>query len=223
VPPDTEPPGRPAPEQHADQRPGQRLGEGAGGAPDRPQPPVRGERLARIVAAARAVLAAEGIDALTMRRLASELDIQAPSLYKHLSGKPAVEDALIVDALTEIGTALHQAVAAAPAGRAVVALLHRYRSVGRREPNLYRLATGRPLRRDSLPAGLEAWAGEPFYLVTGDEPLAQALWSYAHGMVVLELDGRYPPGSDLDATWRAGAEAFQAAADRTRGAGRAGG
>ena len=44
--------------------------------------------------------------------------------------------------------------------------------------------------------------------MTGDPALAQALWSFAHGMVILELDDRYPPGSDLDRTWRAGAAAF---------------
>jgi hypothetical protein len=27
-------------------------------------------------------------------------------------------------------------------------------------------------------------------------------------MVILELDGRYPPDSDLDATWAAGVQAF---------------
>jgi hypothetical protein len=50
--------------------------------------------------------------------------------------------------------------------------------------------------------------------VTKDEHLAQALWSYAHGMVTLELDERYPPGSDLDRTWSAGAAAFERAARR---------
>ena len=37
---------------------------------------------------------------------------------------------------------------------------------------------------------------------------SQALWSFAHGMVILEIDGRYPDGSDLDRTWAAGADAF---------------
>ena len=45
-----------------------------------------------------------------------------------------------------------------------------------------------------------------------DEPhLAQALWSFAHGMVILEIDGRYPQDpqdSGLDKTWEAGAAAF---------------
>jgi AcrR family transcriptional regulator len=182
-------------------------------AANRPVLPAYPPRVAQILAAARAVLDAEGVDALTMRRLGAELGIRAPSLYKHLPGKDAVADALVAAGLAEIGAVLHAAAANAPPGREVAGLLAAYRTFARREPNLYRLATTEPLRREALPAGLEDWAGEPFFLVTGEAHLAQALWSYAHGMVILELDGRYPPGSDLDATWAAGAAAFQAAAD----------
>jgi AcrR family transcriptional regulator len=164
------------------------------------------KRAGDIVAAAREILAAEGLEALTMRRLAAELGIQAPSLYKHLPGKHAVEDALIAAALAELGAALHAVVDAD--GR-VLDLLRVYRSYALREPDLYRLATAGQLRRDALPAGLEEWAGTPFFRITGDPAIAQALWSFAHGMVILELDDRYPPGSDLDATWIAGASAFQ--------------
>jgi hypothetical protein len=45
-------------------------------------------------------------------------------------------------------------------------------------------------------------------LATGDYSVAQALWSFAHGMVILELDNRFPPTSDLDRTWAAGVAAF---------------
>ncbi len=55
---------------------------------------------------------------------------------------------------------------------------------------------------------LEAWAGEPFLLATGDPWKAQALFSFAHGMVILELDDRFPEGSELDRSWDAGAAAF---------------
>src|SRR5438128_816157 len=162
--------------------------------PPLPKPVVspRSARIAQIVAAARAVLAVEGVEALTMRRLAAELGIQAPSLYKHLPSKEAVEDELMVDALVRIGEELHAAVLRAPVDAALDALLRAYRRVGRAEPNLYRLAAGRPLRREALPPGLEEWAGQPFYLVTGDPQRARALWAYAHGMVTLELDGRFP-------------------------------
>jgi hypothetical protein len=59
--------------------------------------------------------------------------------------------------------------------------------------------------------GLEAWAGEPFFLAVGEPYLAQALWSFAHGTLILELDRRFLDGSNLDRTWRSGTEAFTAA------------
>ena len=62
--------------------------------------------------------------------------------------------------------------------------------------------------RTSLTPGLEDWAGEPFYRVTGDPYRAQALWAFAHGALILEIDARFTPGSDLDQTWAAGAKAF---------------
>ena len=174
-------------------------------------PPARTPRSTRaldIVAAARSVLEAEGSHALTMRRLGDELGIRAPSIYKHFPDKAAVEAAIIEESLAEIGVVLHHAVAH-PGRRTVVAsLLATYRSFSLEHPNLYRLSTSGTLDRAALPAGLEDWAGEPFLLATGDSHRAQALWSFAHGMVILEIDGRFPESSDLDRTWRAGAAAF---------------
>jgi AcrR family transcriptional regulator len=147
-----------------------------------------------------------------MRRLAAAVGIQAPSLYKHFATKRAVEAALIEVGLLEFGQALHAAVAAAASGRGrpVRSLLAAYRAAALANPAIYRLATSGPLPREDLAQGLEDWAGEPFLLTTGDPCRAQALFSFAHGMVVLELDDRFPHGSDLDRTWEAGATAFSA-------------
>jgi len=175
------------------------------------RPPARSARSARaqqIVAAARAILAAEGPEALTMRRLADDLGMQAPSLYKHFRGKADVELALISDALWDMGLVSHEAVGDGPADGAGARLCATYRSRAKASPHLYRLATQGELRRADLQPGLEEWAGNPWYVVTGDPARAQALWSFAHVMVILEIDGRYPPGSDLDATWAAGVRAF---------------
>lgn len=177
------------------------------------QPPARSHRSARaddVVAAAWTLLEAEGPEALTMRRLADELGIKAPSLYKHLPDKAGLEAALIEAALAEMGTALHAAIARPGRVAPVRALLATYRSYGVANPNLYRLATAGRLPRALLPPGLEDWAGEPFFLVTGDPYRSQALWAFAHGMVILEIDGRFADASDLDRTWRAGAAAFAA-------------
>jgi AcrR family transcriptional regulator len=175
----------------------------------RPTSPVRSTREAEIVAVARRLLEEEGSEAVTMRRIADVMGIKAPSIYKHVAGKHQVELALLEEGLSEMGEALHAAVrdAGDRHGR-IEALLAVYRREAMAHPNLYRLATIGSLPRQELTPGLEEWAGEPFYLVTGDPFVAQALFSFAHGLVSMELDGRCPPGSDLDRTWAAGARAF---------------
>jgi AcrR family transcriptional regulator len=188
---------------------------------DRPPPTsrTRSKRVAEAVAVARRILEEEGADALTMRRLADEMGIQAPSLYKHFSGKADLELLLMEDALFDVGEATHRALHHPGRQSPLLNLMVTYRKYSVSHPNLYRLATSGPLSRQRLPEGLEEWAGNPWFVVTGDASLAQALWSLAHGMVILELDDRYPPGSDLDTTWRAGAAAFECATD-VGGAGR---
>jgi len=174
-------------------------------------PPKRSNRVAEAVAASHRILEKEGVDALTMRRVAGEMGIQAPSLYKHFSGKADLEGLLIEDALFDVGEVTHRALHD-PGGRSLLLnLLLEYRSHALSHPNLYRLATSGPLDRQRLPQGLEEWAGNPWFVVTGEPLLAQALWSMAHGMVILELDDRYPADSDLDPTWQAGAAAFERA------------
>jgi AcrR family transcriptional regulator len=173
-----------------------------------PELTSRSGRAADIVVAARHIVEHEGVDALTMRRLAAEVGIQAPSLYKHFPTKRAVEAALIAEVLLEVGERLHAAVAAPGPAGPVRSLLEVYRHAAQASPAMYRLATSGPLPREDLPPGLEDWAGRPFFLATGDPWRAQALFSFAHGMVILELDERFPTGSDLGRTWEAGAVAF---------------
>jgi AcrR family transcriptional regulator len=175
---------------------------------ERPAGSVRSPRTQDLVRAAFAILDAEGPDALTMRRLADDLGMRAPSLYKHVQDKATLETALIEDVLFDIGDVLHAALAR-PGRRGVVAgVLLAYRERSLEQPNRYRLATSGRLRRDLLPECLEEWAGQPFFFAAGDPYRSQALWSFAHGMVILEIDGRYPEGSDLDRTWAAAAAVF---------------
>ncbi|MDP9094809.1 MAG: TetR/AcrR family transcriptional regulator [Actinomycetota bacterium] len=177
----------------------------------RPEPPPRSDRVNQIVAAARQLVETEGAEALTMRRLGDELGIKAPSLYKHLPGREGVVARLVDETLFESGDRMHAAVsepAADVAGGPIQALLAAYRGFGRKHPNLYRLVTTGNLPRSALTAGLEDWAGEPFYRATGDPYRAQALWAFAHGTLILEIDARFLPGSDVDRTWEAGARAF---------------
>jgi len=151
-------------------------------------------RAREVLDAARVVLERDGWDTLTMRSLADELGIAAPSLYKHFASKDALRTQLIALALKEFGEAVRPVTG-------VAALVRAYRDVAAGHPQLYRLATSGRLDRDALPPGLEDWSGSPFLEATGDPHRAQALWAAAHGMVILELDGRFPTGSAPEATW----------------------
>jgi len=88
------------------------------------------------------------------------------------------------------------------------ALARAYRAYALAHPRLYRLTMDRPLPRERLPEGLEARAAGPVVAALGEPNRARAAYAFAHGMVSLELAGRFPPGADLDAAWEAAAAAF---------------
>lgn len=164
-------------------------------------------RQREIVAAAGDVLAREGAAALTVGRIAQELGIKAPSLYKHFADKREIEAALIAGGFEAFGLAV------AAGGPGLPGVAAAYRAFALQHPHLYRLMTERPLPREVLPEGAEARAAAPVVAAVGGDPdLARAVWAFAHGMVHLELAGRFPLDAELDAAWRAATEAFAAAA-----------
>jgi AcrR family transcriptional regulator len=162
-------------------------------------------RRAEILDAAVEVLESEGPDALTMRRLAAALGIRAPSLYKHVHGKDDIESGLQELALVQLGAALGRA------GPDLIDLAFAYRRWALSHPRLYEIATRRPLRRGDIAPGVEASAAAPVLAATGgDEHRARAVWAVVHGLVDLELAGRFPPEADLDRTWQSAVSAFVA-------------
>ncbi|HEV3014918.1 MAG TPA: TetR/AcrR family transcriptional regulator [Actinomycetota bacterium] len=192
---------------------------------------IRSARGREVVAAGRRLLEEEGPEALTMRRLAERLGIRAPSLYKHLPDKAALEAAIIATGFEEAAAAFEAAVdgaaegggqgahggaggtasdgAGTGAGGALPALAAAYRRFALAHPHLYRLMTNGPLPREHLPPGLEDRTAAPVLRAAGSQARARAVWAFAHGMVMLELDHRFPADADLDAAWQAGIAAFQ--------------
>ncbi|MFD8818754.1 TetR/AcrR family transcriptional regulator [Streptomyces sp. NPDC059627] len=164
-------------------------------------------RAREIAAAARDLLEESGPAVLTMRALADRLGIKAPSLYKHFPDKHAVEVELIAQMLEESAEALEATESRTPGS--LEALAEAYRTYALAHPHLYCLGTERPLPRAALPAGLEDRAALPLLRACGgDLDLARATWAFAHGMVILEIHGRFPADADLDAAWKRGLKAL---------------
>lgn len=160
-------------------------------------------RLDQIAAAARGLLEEEGDAGLSMRRVAERVGIRAPSLYKHVPDKAALEVMLIADGLAESAEAM------ATTGGSLAEIARVYREWALAHPHLYGLMTAGPLPRDRLPEGLEDRAASPILAAfDGDEDRARAAWAAAHGLAALELADRFPADADLDAAWAAMVAAF---------------
>ncbi len=165
-------------------------------------------RAQQIAAAGRALLEAEGPEALTMRRVADALGIRAPSLYKHLPDKATLEAAIIAEGFREAAAAFEAATDGAddPMGALVAA----FRAFASAHPHMYRLMTERPLPRERLPPGLEARTAAPLLRLTGSPARARAAWAFIHGMIILELNDRFPSDGLTEDAWESGVAAFKA-------------
>jgi AcrR family transcriptional regulator len=108
----------------------------------RPRTPLLSRE--RIVEVATAIVDAEGLDALSTRRLARELGVQAPSLYNHFATKEEIVDA--------IGDAIVAGVDLSMLGRdpwadALRAWARAYRAAFRAHPNIVPFLARGPARR----------------------------------------------------------------------------
>jgi AcrR family transcriptional regulator len=158
------------------------------------------------------LLEGSGPESLTMRAIGSAVGMRAPSLYKHFPDKQSLAAGLIARGLVAQAAVFERAAR----GRSpLVALARAYREWAREHPHLYGLMNDGPLPRDLLPPGVEDAAAAPLIAVTGSVAEARALWGLAHGLVSLELAGRFPPGADVDAAWRVGIAAFQMSRGRS--------
>jgi AcrR family transcriptional regulator len=105
----------------------------------------------RIVRAAVSLVDAEGLSALSTRRLAAELGVSGPSLYNHFSTKDALLDAVVDHVLGEVDLSMWSApAAAAESGGWSAALLdwaRSYRAALVAHPNLVPVLAQGPGRR----------------------------------------------------------------------------
>lgn len=165
-------------------------------------------RAMEIVTAARRLLEEQGLESLSMRRVAAQLGIQAPALYRHFPDKRELELIIIEQGLWESGDRNLEAVAGAD--DPLAALLHAHRGWALEHRHVYQLSYGGKLDRSRIDPEAERHSGEAVRIVTGDRPeVSRAIWAFAHGMIDLEIHARFPPDSDIDAIWDTGVEALR--------------
>jgi len=159
-----------------------------------------------LVDAAAALADREGLEAVTLARLAADAGVRAPSLYAHVAGLDDLRRRLAIRGARELTVALREA-ATGRAGRdALRAVAAAQRDYARRHPGRYLAAQRAPARDD---AEALAVAGEAVDVLTaalagygleGDDAIhgARALRSALHGFAVLETGGGFGIKLDLD-------------------------
>jgi AcrR family transcriptional regulator len=158
-----------------------------------------------VIDAAARIADAEGLDAVTLARLAERLRVRAPSLYKHIDGLDSLRRALAVRGLREANRRLQEATIGKARGEALFALAHAYWQFARDHPGLYAasLRAAAPGERDIASAG-EAMIGTVLavlagYGLSGDDALhaTRGLRAIIHGFVSLDAAGGFRLKLDL--------------------------
>jgi AcrR family transcriptional regulator len=160
-----------------------------------------------IVAAARAIIAQNGVDKLSLGSVASSVGIKAPSLYKRFADRDALIDAVRDSVLTRLAKALEDAARHRDPEKQIVAMATTYRRFGKEQPELYRLipaSGGEPsdAARAAIAPLFDALSG----LVAAETilPAARCITAYLHGFVSLEISGGFQLGGSVDQAFRFG-------------------
>src|SRR6201993_1815883 len=99
------------------------------------------ERAARrqlITATARTLAEQDGWDAVTTRRLSTEIEYSQPVLYKHFTGMEQIAEAVAIDGFGELADAIRAArLRAGTANDAPTRITHAYLNFARDNPAVY--------------------------------------------------------------------------------------
>jgi len=158
-----------------------------------------------VVDAAATIADKDGLEAVTLARLAADLGVRSPSLYKHVDGLDAVRRALAVRGVAEANRRIERATVGKARDEAMFALAHAYWQFARERPGLYAasLRAARPGEKDVAAAG-ESLLGTVLavlsgYGVKGDDALhaTRGLRAIIHGFVSLDAAGGFRLKLDL--------------------------
>jgi AcrR family transcriptional regulator len=170
------------------------------------------ERIARrrlITATARSLAEREGWDAVTTRRLSTEIEYSQPVLYKHFGSMEDIVEAVALEGFGELAQTLRAARrdSATPddeLGRVAAA----FSDFATKNPALYDAmfirSTRLPFGAEDTPTPLvEAFSELREAVATiaaarDVDTLTEVLWAALHGLVTLSRNDRLRPGHDAD-------------------------
>lgn len=156
-----------------------------------------------VVAAAAQLADAEGLEAVTLARLANELGVRSPSLYAHVDGLGDLRRRMAARAALELGERLRAAAVGRARTNAFQAVARAYRDYAHHHPGSYRAlqnaesVADEPAASELIGVVLAVLRG---YRLDGEIAVhaTRVLRAALHGFVSLEAEGGFGIPLSLD-------------------------
>ncbi len=179
-----------------------------------PRPKTHDDALRRrLLERAGELLSTQGPDAVSLRRIAADVNTSTTAVYSLFGGKPALLEALHDEAFNRFGAHLAAVPITDDPAEDLLQIGLAYRRSALEDPRFYSVlyskvveptkemsrAAGRTFApvRNAVRRAIELGV----YRDEDPEQIAMSMWGIAHGLVSLELNGNLPPGVDAEATY----------------------
>jgi AcrR family transcriptional regulator len=166
-----------------------------------------------IVAASRVILDADGLDGLTMARVAATVGVRAPSLYKRVRSRADLTRLVANDVGEDLAATLDAAATSGDPRADLGAIAFAFRDWARAHPEAYALVFGRladgarmdpevTARSSATLLRTAAAVGGPDHALEA----ARTFVAWATGFVGMELAGAFQLGGDVDRAFAYGVD-----------------
>lgn len=171
--------------------------------------PRMGLDAGRVVELAAGIADADGLEAVTLARVAADLGVRAPSLYNHVDGRGDLLRAIAVLGVRELTAALREAAVGRSSADALTAAAHAYRAYARAHPGRYAATLAAPTRGDEEHRAAASEAVDVMLAIMrgwdleGDDAIhaVRAFRSAVHGFVAIEAADGFGMAVDVDASF----------------------
>ena len=164
----------------------------------------RAERERRIIAAARVIAAREGWSAVTIRRLADEIEYSQPVLYAHFENRDAIVAAVAIEGFRELAAALREGAHPRADRRTTLRnVATAYLGFTDEHPALYEAMFTMPTSLRFAEADTKSELRDAFAALAAvvgpsgsdNEVATETFWASLHGLAELERSGRIRPSA----------------------------
>ena len=165
----------------------------------------------QVVATAADIADAEGLDAVTLARVAAELGVKSPSLYNHVAGRDGLLHGVALSGLDALAAQLREAAIGRAGTEALVETAEAYRRYVKEHPGRYAAgavrapSTGDAEHVAAASAVLDVMRGVLRGWDLSEEETIHALRGFraaVHGFASLEAAGGFGLELDLDTSFR---------------------